>query len=594
MRFRAMAAWARHRLVSPLRLTFPCLVLVVVAAHLPASRHAAALPADARYTPVTTERLLNPEPNDWPMYRRTYDGWGYSPLDRITRANVASLEPVWTFSIGSDRDLQSPPIVNDGYMFVTAPLDTGGLQVLALDAATGDLLWRHLRDLPADAHMHRNKVNRGVALYGDKVFVGTVDAAVVALDAATGQVVWEQRIADPAVGHYVTMAPLAVDGKVMVGVSVGGFGIRGFVVALDADTGREVWKTHTVPAPGEPGSETWSGETWRTGGAPVWVTATYDPALNQVYWGTGNPGPWMGDARPGDNLYTNSVLALDAATGRIIGYHQYHHNGSWDWDEADPPLVLDVERDGRTIPSLVHPGRNGYLWLLERSAAGIGFVDAVPYVHQNVFTAIDPRTGRPSYDPERIPGTGRSAVFCPSHQGAKNWHPAAFNPTTGLLYIPVNENLCTSMTGYEVEHTPGKKYVGARLEVRVRDGAGHVGELQAWDLDAGKRVWRRKFESHNMGSVLTTAGGLVFMGGTNDRFFRAFDAESGEELWRIRTNSGVIGIPTSFAVDGRQYIAVQSGWGARAQQLQDHIDRFRGTRTEVPRGGVVWVFALKR
>ena len=489
------ASGARNRSVPPIRLALRCL-LAVVAVQGPAPGPVPALAADARYTPVTAERLLSPEPHDWPMYRRTYGGWGYSPLDRIMRANVASLEPVWTFSTGSDRDHQAPPIVNDGHMFVTTPLDSGGLQVLALEAATGDLRWRYVRDLPADARKHRNKMNRGVALYGDKVFVGAVDAAVV---------------------------------------------------ALDADTGREVWKTHTVPAPGEPGSETWPGETWRTGGAPVWVTATYDPALNQVYWGTGNPGPWMGDARPSDNLYTNSVLALDAATGAIAGYHQYHHNGSWDWDETDPPLVLEVERDGRTIPSVVHPARNGYLWLLERRADGIGFVDAEPYVHQNVFTAIDPRTGRPSYDPARVPGTGRSAVFCPSHHGAKNWPPAAFNPITRLLYIPANENLCMSMQGVEVEHTPGKRYVGARLEVRVRDGAGHVGELQAWDLDAGERVWRRTFPSHNVGSVLTTAGGLVFMGGTSDRYFRAFDAESGEELCRIRTNSGVIGVPTAFA-----------------------------------------------
>ena len=203
-------------------------------------RVAPGLPVDSRYTLVTTERLLSPEPHDWPMYRRTYDGWGYSPLDGITRANVASLDPVWTFATGSARDHQSPLIVNDGYMFVTAPLDSGSLQVLALEAATGDLRWRHVRDLPADARKHRNKVNRGVALYGDKVFVGTADAAVVALDAVTGEVVWDRRIADPAVGHFVTMAPLAVDGKVMVGVSGGGFGIRGFVIALDTESGREV------------------------------------------------------------------------------------------------------------------------------------------------------------------------------------------------------------------------------------------------------------------------------------------------------------------------------------------------------------------
>ena len=587
----AMALRARNRSVPPVRLVLRYLLAVVAVQGL-APGNAPVLAADSRYSPVTAERLLNPEPQDWPMYRRTYDGWGYSPLDRITPANVASLQPVWALSTGSGRDHQSPPVVNDGHMFVTTPLDTGGLQVLALDAATGDLLWRYVRDLPADARRHRGKVNRGIALYGDRVFAGTADAAVVALDAVTGEVVWDRRIADPAAGHSISMAPLAADGKVMVGVSGGGSGIRGFVVALDAGTGREVWKTYTVPAPGEPGSETWPGETWRTGGAAVWVTATYDPALRQVYWGTGNPGPWMGDTRPGDNLYTNSVLALVAATGAIAGYHQYHHNGSWDWDEADPPLVLDVERDGRTIPSLVHPGRNGYLWLLERSAAGIGFVDAVPYVHQNVFTAIDPRTGRPSYDPARTPATGRRAVFCPSHQGAKNWQPAAFNPITRLLYIPANENLCTSMQGHEVEHTPGKPFVGAKFEVLVREGAGHIGELQAWDLDAGRRVWRRTFASHNVGPVLTTAGGLVFMGGTADRFFRAFDAESGEDLWQFRTNSGVIGVPTSFAVDGRQYIAVQSGWGDRTQRLQDRIDRYRGTRTEVPRGGVIWVFAL--
>ena len=588
-----MTSWARRRLAPPLRLALPYLFLAV-AVHAPASRSATALTTDPLYAPVTAERLLNPEPSDWPMYRRTYDGWGYSPLDRITPANVASLEPVWTFSTGSNRDHQSPPIVNDGHMFVTVPLDDGSLQVLALDAATGDLLWRHVRELPEDAAKHRSKMNRGVALYWDYVFVGTADAAVVALDAATGESVWERRIADPVAGHNITMAPLAVDGMVMVGVSGGGLGIRGFVVALDADTGREFWRTYTIPAPGEPGSETWPGETWRTGGVAVWVTPTYDPALNQVYWGTGNPGPWMGDARPGDNLYSNSVLALDAATGAIAGYHQYHHNGSWNWDEADPPLVLDLERDGRIIPSLVHPGRNGYLWFLERRADGIGFVDAVPYVHQNVFTAIDPRTGRPSYDPVRVPGTGRRAVFCPSHLGAKNWQPAAFNPTTGLLYIPANENLCTSMQGYEVEHTPGKQFIGARLEVLVRESAGHIGELQAWDPNTGERVWRRTFASHNAGPVLTTAGGLVFMGGTDDRFFRAFDAASGEELWRIRTNSGVIGVPTSFAVDGRQYIAVQTGWGARAEQVHDHVDRARGTRTHVPRGGTIWVFALKR
>ena len=540
------------------------------------------------YTPVTAERLRNPEPDNWLMYRRTYDGWGFSPLDQITTANVGRLKPVWTFSTGVREGHEAPPVVNDGRMFVTTPQN----QVFALDAATGDLLWRYTRELPAELQQ-LHPTNRGVALYDDKVYIGTVDTHVVALDAATGAVVWEQAVEDPAVGYYITMAPLVADGKVMVGTSGGELGIRGFVAALDAETGREVWKTYTIPSPDEPGGDTWPGETWRNGGASVWATATYDPELNQTYWGIGNPGPWMGDTRPGDNLYTNSVMALDASTGAIAGYHQYHWNGSWDWDEIDPPLLIDIERDGRTIPALVHPGRNGYLWILERGPNGIGFVDAEPYVYQNAFTAIDPRTGRPSYDPEHTPGTGKPATFCPSLTGGKNWPPAAFNPGTRLLYIPAIENVCTSMEGRPVEYTPGRMFTGARSTYEIRDGADHLGELQAWNLDTGELAWRREFASPNWGPVLTTAGGLVFMGGTNDRHFRAFDAASGDELWSLRTNSGVIGVPSSFAVDGRQYVAVQSGWGVDAQRMQSGLDRFRGERTLVPQGGVIWVFAIE-
>ena len=563
----------------------PATTVTLVALGLASGLIAARQPG--AYTAVTDARLLNPEPHNWLMYRRTYNGWGYSPLDQITAQNVGDLRPIWSFSTGVREGHESPPIVNDGRMFVSTPQN----QVLALDAATGDLLWRYVRELPEDLQQ-LHPTNRGVALYGDRVYIGTVDTHVVALDAETGDVVWDQAVEDHATGYYITMAPLVADGKVMVGTSGGELGIRAFVAALDADTGREVWKTHTVPSPDEPGNDTWPGESWRTGGASVWVTATYDPDLNQTYWGTGNPGPWIGDMRPGDNLYTNSVLALDASTGEIKGYHQYHHNGSWDWDEIDAPLLIDIERDGRTIPALVHPGRNGYLWLLERQADGIGFVDAHRYVYQNVFTAIDRQTGRPSYDPEHTPGTGRPAVFCPSLSGGKNWPPAAFNPNTRLLYIPANENLCTSMEGREVEYTPGRAFMGARSELRLRDGADHIGELQAWNLDTGEQVWSREFASQNWGPVLTTGGGLVFMGGTNDRFFRAFDASTGDQLWEIRTNSGVIGVPSSYAVDGRQYIAVQSGWGVDAQRMQTGLDRFRGERTHIPQGGVVWVFAL--
>ena len=572
----------RYPLIASL--VSPVLAAALVTVAAPAAR--AQPPSE--YPPVTDERLASPGPEDWLMYRRTYDGWGYSPLDQITAANVARLAPVWSLSTGLRPGHESPPLVNGRFMFLTTPRNN----VLALDAGTGELLWRYVRRLP-DGLTHGHPTNRGAALYEDRVYLATVDAHVVALDAATGEVVWERPVEDYRTGYYMTMAPLVVNGKVMVGVSGGERGIRGFVAALDARSGAEAWKAYSIPTPDQPGGDSWPGDSWRTGGAPVWLTGTFDPALNLTYWGTGNPGPWMGDQRPGDNLYTNSVMALDADTGELRGYHQYHWNGSWDWDEVAAPLLVDVERGGRTIDALVHPGRNGYLWLLGRHADGISFIDARPFVRQNVFTRLDPRTGRPEYDPNHRPGTGVRASFCPSLWGGKNWPPAAYNPLTRYLYVPANENLCSYIEGREAEYEPGERFIGASSQTFAHEDAEHFGELQAWDLDAGEKVWTREFESPNWGPVLTTAGGLVFAGGTNDRYFRAFDARSGEILWRQRTSSGIIGVPVSFMIDGVQHIAVQAGWGIDAQRMQGAIDRSLGQTTHVPQGGVLWVFALR-
>ena len=543
------------------------------------------------YTPVTDERLRAGDPGDWLMYRRTYDSWGYSPLDQITAENVADLVPVWTMSTGVTSGHESPPVVNDGVMFVTTPED----RVIAIDARAGEQLWVYNRQLPESSPYASwgHRTNRGVGLYGDKVFYTTHDAFVVALDAVSGEVVWETAVADYRTGYYMTMAPLVASGKVLVGASGGERGIRGFVAALDPETGAEVWRSHTIPGPGEPGNETWPGETWRTGGASIWITGSYDPERNLTYWGTGNPGPWIGDQRPGDNLYTNSVVAFDADTGELRGWHQYHHNGSWDWDEVSAPLLIDVPRGGRTIPTLVHPGRNGYLWLLERTADGIGFVDAQPYVDQNVFTAIDPVTGRPEYDLERKPGTDKPATYCPSLWGGKNWPPAAYSPRTGYLYIPANENLCSTMAGWEVDYVPGRGFTGASQTAFVVDDADHIGEIQAWNLATGEKVWTHEFaDSQNWGPILATGGGLVFAGGTNDRYFRAFDAETGAVLWEQRTNSGVIGVPSSYEIDGVQYVAVQSGWGVDAAGMQRAVNTHFDAEKVVPEGGVVWVFAL--
>ena len=509
------------------------------------------------YKPLTADRLKKPEDGEWPMVRRTYDGWGYSPLEQISTKNVDKLIPVWEFSTGVLSGHEAPPLVANGVMFVATPSN----QVIAIEAKTGRVLWRFRRPAPEGA-LVPHQTSRGVALYGDKVFFAVGEAVLVAIEVKTGKEVWATKVEENKNGYYISMAPLAVDGKIFVGASGGERGIRGFIAAFDADSGKELWRTFTVPAPGEPGSETWpKGDQWKNGGGSVWVTPNYDPETNLLFVGTGNGGPWIGDKRPGDNLYTASTIAVDATTGKIRGYHQYNPNESWDWDEVSPPILVDFKRGGRMYKGLIDAGRDGYLWFLERSAGKIGFVEGKPFVNQNVFRGLDPETGKPDVDPERKPGTGKMADFCPSLWGGKNWPPIAFSPKTRMIYIPANENLCgTSIGEEEVPYVPGRGYTGARSTTYLKPGADHVGEVQAWDVDTGKKVWTHMYpRSMNWGPMLATAGGLVFSGGTNDRMFHAFDAKTGKLLWEFPTNSGITGQPTSFMIDGKQYVAVAGG-----------------------------------
>jgi alcohol dehydrogenase (cytochrome c) len=545
------------------------------------------------YSPVTDQRLANPEPGNWLMYRRTYDGANYSPLNKINVGNAKDLTPVWTFSTGVTEAHEAPPIVNNGVMFVATPQG----QVLALDAKTGDLFWRYKRKLPEDL-FQLHPTNRGVALWQDKVYLATTDCFLVALDASTGKELWAKKVQDYQKGHYMTLAPQVIDGKILVGASGGELGIRGYIVAFDGTSGDELWRTHTIPGPGEPGHETWRGDDWKTGGGSVWLSGNYDPALRIAYWGTGNAAPWPGDAHPGDNLYTTSVLGLDPDTGKIKQHFQYHWNDSWDWDEVDPPILVDLQIGGRTVKSLVHPGRNGYLWTLERGADAIKFVSAVPFVHQDVFKSIDPKTGRPEYDPARVPAVGKTVSFCPSLWGGKDWPSASYSSSTGLLYIPAIDNMCGSLTGESKPLIEGQLWLGAdidRLDLSVPRPVPHLGELQAWDVAAGKKVWSHKFPQQLFASVLSTAGDLVFVGGTSDRYLRAFNAKTGELLWQHKTNSGIMGNLVAFEVDGVQYIAVQSGWGVDGQRIQDALAKLNiGVLPDGPQGGVVWVFALRQ
>ena len=582
-----------RRLLMPLA---PLAAMTLLGGALPSAQQPGAAPGLAllrAYRPVTAERLKNPEDENWLMIRRTYDGWGYSPLAQITAGNVSRLRLVWSAPTGEGLPHQAAPIVNGGVMYVSTPNN----QVIAYEAATGTELWRYKRPRPAGAFV-LHQANRGVALYGDKLFFTAGEAVLVALDARTGKEIWSQGVADNKAAYYTTLAPLVGDGKVMIGASGGEFGVRGFVAAFDPDSGKELWRTFMVPAPGEPGSETWpKGDQWKTGGAPVWVTGNYDPATSLAYWGTGNGGPWMGDQRPGDNLYVASTVAIDVATGQIKGHFQYNPNESWDWDEVSPPLLVDYQRNGRTISGLINVARNGYLWFLERTPQGpIRFVEGKPYVNQTVFRGLDPVTGRPDIDPARKPGTGKRADFCPSPHGGKNWPPAAFSPRTRMLYLPANNNLCGVLTGVPVQYTPGKSFAGSQSGGSfLNPGADHVGEVQAWNVDTGERVWTHRYHrSPNWGSMLVTAGGVVFSGGTVDRNVHAFDAASGKLLWEYTASSGIMAPPSSFAVNGKQYLAVLAGWGGDARGMASQVARlFPGEVPTVPEGGAMYVFALE-
>jgi alcohol dehydrogenase (cytochrome c) len=546
----------------------------------------------SNYSPVTQQRLENPEPGNWLTYRRTYNGQIYSPLKQINTSNVKDLKPVWTFATGVNEGHEAPPMVNNGVMFVATPYN----QVIALDAKTGDLIWRYKHTVPEDL-FQLHPTSRGVGMWQDKLFLAATDDHLIAIDAKTGKELWNVKVQDYQKGQYMTLAPLVVNGKVIIGGSGGEYGVRGYVAAFDADSGKELWRTFMVPEPGQPGSNTWQGDAWKTGGGTAWMTGNYDPKRNIVYWGTGNAAPWPGDQHPGDNLYTSSVVALTPDNGKMVGYHQYHQNDSWDWDEVDAPILIgNLNQGGQTFDALVHPGRDGYLWVLRQAPSGIEFVSGKPFVGQNAFKGLEPETGRPIVDPEHKPATGKDVTFCPSLWGGKDWPGAAYNPDTKLLYIPANNNMCEVMKGEKQQLVVGQLWLGANLDsMKLIPEVDHIGELQAWDMTTGKQAWVHKFpKSQLFTSVLTTGGDLVFAGGTNDRMFRAFNAKTGEVLWQQKTNSGIMGMPSAFEVDGQEYIAVQSGWGVDAQRIQDMLAKTDWKlNPDVPQGGVVWVFAVQ-
>lgn len=550
------------------------------------------------YNPVTAERLTNPEPGNWLTIRRTYDGEAHTPLTQITPGNVKGLKAVWNSTTGPRQKLtafaalpadpahEAPALVNDGVMFVSAPDN----QIIAFDPKDGKEIWRYVYKLP-EGLIPIHPTNRGVALWGDKVFFATLDAHLVALDAKTGKEVWNQTLADWQDGYYSTLAPLVVDGKVMIGTSGGELGIRGFVDAFDADSGKLLWKTYTVPSPDQPGGDTWPGDTWKTGGGPIWVTGVYDPKAKIAYWGVGNAAPWVGALRPGDNLYTASTIGLNVETGEIVTHFQYQHNDTWDWDETTPPTLATLEGKENVAFKFA---RNGWLYKLDRDDAGkLTFVAGVPYVFQNVFKDIDPKTGRANYDPDHVPQLGKHVEFCPSAWGGRDYPAESYSPELGYAFVPVNENHCGAMDAAPVEYEPGVLFLGSGLMMTPTEAAkDHIGAIQAWDIKSMKKVWQTNFKSPMWGPMLSTASGLVFAGGTNDSEFRAIDAKTGEILWHQQLDGGIMSPPISFERDGKQYIAVLTGWGVDGGRFQGFIDQAWGTKTVTPQGGSLWVFSL--
>jgi len=530
---------------------------------------------------VSYDRILNArsEPHNWLTYYGAYDGQRYSPLDQITKENVRRLAPVWVFQAGSvglhsgksTYSFEASPLVVDGVMYVSG----WDGWVWALDARNGDMLWQYRHAIPYDVSLCCGNVNRGVAVAQGMVFVVTLNAHVVALDAETGKKIWDQTYGDVRAGESATVAPLVVKDMVIVGSSGGEFGNRGHSDAFKLETGERVWRTYMVPKPGEPGSETWpdDGEAWQRGGANCWVTPTYDPDLNLIYYGTGNPCPdFDGAVREGDNLHTDSGVAIDADTGEIKAHFQYTPHDLWDYDSTMEHILFDL--DGQKLAA--HFDKNGFMYILDRT--NMQPVRVAPFVDRIDWGEVDEKGNvTPKIYPDK---EGDPVHFWPGPAGAKEWTHACYNPNTELLYAPVQDVGATA-TRRRRDFKESIPYWGAGVAVDLEDMAGSI---SAFDPRTGAERWRWSNDIPMCSSLLTTGGGLVF-GGEPTGEFNALDAESGDLLWQFQCGSGHHSSPCSYSIDGRQYIAVPTGWGAWTEGF---LPGMLGAR----QGSALFVFAL--
>ncbi len=499
---------------------------------------------------LSWERIKNShlEPHNWLTYWGDYQGRHFSALKQITTANVGSLQARWALQFPGEGVLQATPLVVDGIMYTTGPLG----QVFALDARSGRQLWKFQRRLKVVNPYDGAKVNRGVALLGDRLFVTTIDAFVVALDARTGRQLWETQMANMKDGYSATMAPLALKDRIIAGISGAEFGIRGFIDSYDPATGKRQWRFHTIPGPGEFGSQSWAGDSWKQGGGSTWLTGTYDADLDLIYWGVGNPGPDLnGDVRMGDNLFSCSVVALEASTGRRRWHFQFTPHDTHDWDSSETPVLVDRMFRGQKRKLLLHADRNAFFYVLDRTTGK--FELGKPFARQTWAKGLDD-SGRPILMPNQEP-TPAGNVTYPSLWGATNWMAPTYDPATGWMYITFRE-FGDRYYKAPAEYEAGKQYWGGKtVPVEEREWGG----IKAINPETGNIEWEQKFHLGSLSAgVLGTAGGVVFAASREGNLM-AFDSKSGKVLWRFQTGAQIDSSPMSYAVDGKQYVALAAG-----------------------------------
>lgn len=525
---------------------------------------------------VSSDRLLHSssEPQNWLTYSGSYNGQRYSPLQQIGLANVKNLELKWVFQAQSPQKFEATPLVVDGIMYFTQ----AGDDIVALDPKTGRAFWVYRYNPSPESRPCCGQVNRGVAILGNTLFMATIDAHLVAVDAKNGRPLWNVKVAEAASGYSMTVAPLVIKDKVVIGVGGGEMGIRGFISAYNAQTGKEAWRFYTIPGPGEPGNDTWTGDAWSHGSAGIWTTGSYDPDLNLTYWGTGNPGPnFNRGARPGDNLYSESVVALDADTGKLKWFFQFTPNDSHDYDAAQVPVLVDANWNGSPRKLMLWGNRNGFFYVLDRATGK--FLLGRPFGKVTWASGLDKTTGRPIMAPH-APGT----PTYPGPEGGTNWWPPSYSPRTGLFYISTWEDFSGIFNEAPSEYKEGQNFMGGNVTYPISggdrpdisrqgpinsytDAVGH-GAVVAIDPHIGETKWSFNMYDFNTSGILTTASDLLFVGG-REGYFQALNANSGALLWKANLGGEIAAGPMTYEVDGKQYVVIASGNSLFAFGLRD-------------------------